>query len=59
MKGKFGVLQDDILGVENENNSWSAEIEEIHEEPTKNGWIDVYERERVIKTVSDLIGAVI
>lgn len=53
---KILVLQDDIFGDSKENNSWSAEIEEIHEEPTKKGWIDVYERERVIKTVSDLIG---
>lgn len=50
------VLQDDCFSTITENDSWSAEIEEIHEEPTKNGWIDVYERERVIKTVSDVIG---
>lgn len=53
---KVAILQDKIFGEITENNSWSTEIEEIHEEPTKNGWIDVYERERVIKTVSDVIG---
>ncbi len=42
------VLKDNNLDTE--NNSWSSEVEEIHEEPTKNGWIDVYERERVIDT---------
>ncbi len=54
---KIPVLQDDCFDSLTENNSWSKEIEEIHEEPTKNGWIDVYERERVIKTVSDVIGS--
>lgn len=53
---KVAVLQDNILRKTNGNDSWSKEIEEIHEEPTKNGWIDVYERERVIRTVSDVIG---
>ena len=53
---KEEVLQDIIFREEHENNSWSAEIEEIHEEPTKNGWIDVYEREAVLKTVEDVIG---
>lgn len=55
-KGKLAVLQDDLFGIDTENNSWSIEIEEIHEEPTKNGWIDVYEREQVIRTISDIIG---
>ena len=55
-KDDVPVLQDNIFGEDIENNSWSREIEEIHEEPTKNGWIDVYERERVMKTVSDVIG---
>lgn len=54
-QGKIGVLQDDMFGTEKENDSWSVETEEIHEEPTKNGWIDVYERERVLRTVSDII----
>lgn len=35
--------------------SWSSETEKIHEEPTKTGWIDVYERERVL----DILGAVL
>lgn len=57
VKGKQAILQDDIFGTMTENNSWSTEIEEIHEEPTKNGWIDVYERERVINIVADIVGA--
>lgn len=53
---KIAILQDDVLGDMAEIDSWSTEAEEIHEEPTKNGWIDVYERECVIKTVADAIG---
>ncbi len=53
---KIEVLQDEIFQDEHENNSWSIETEVIHEEPTKNGWIDVYERETVLKTVGDVIG---
>lgn len=53
---KIEVLQDNIVQGEHENNSWSTETEEIHEEPTKNGWIDVYERENVLRTVGDIIG---
>ena len=50
------ILKDNVFGDKYENNSWSTETEEIHEEPTKNGWIDFYERECVLKTVGDLIG---
>ena len=52
---KTAILEDSIFGNVTENSSWSPEIEEIHEEPTKNGWIDVYERERVIDTVESLL----
>jgi len=55
-QGKMAVLEDDLFKGETENNSWSSEVEEIHEEPTRNGWIDVYERERVIDTISKVIG---
>lgn len=37
------------------NNSWSAELEELHEEPTHDGWIDVYERRSVIDAVSGIL----
>lgn len=56
-KGKITVLEDDRFQKETENNSWSFEIEEIHEEPTRDGWIDVYERKRVISSVSRIIGS--
>lgn len=49
------VLEDCAFGNETENSSWSSEIEEIHEEPTKNGWIDVYERECVIGTIESIL----
>ena len=49
------ILQDDIFDENHVNNSWSKETEEIHEEPTKNGWIDVYEREKVINTVGKIV----
>lgn len=55
-QAKVPVLQDDIFEYDTENNSWSTEIEEIHEEPTKMGWIDVYERARVISTISEMLG---
>lgn len=51
----IAVLEDDSFKDDKVNNSWSSEIEEIHEEPTKNGWIDVYERENVINTVADFL----
>lgn len=50
-----GVIVDDMFAKETENQSWSSEIEEIHEEPTKTGWIDVYERERVVSTLSPIL----
>lgn len=49
------ILKDTIFGDDEGNSSWSSEIEEIHEEPTKNGWIDVYERETVIRTVASVL----
>ena len=54
---KIDVIQDNIFQGEHENNSWSTEMEEIHEEPTRNGWIDVCERENVLRTVGDIIGS--
>lgn len=35
--------------------SWSSEMEQIHEKPTKTGWIDVYERQKVISVLSDIL----
>lgn len=49
------VLEDDSYKEEAENDSWSSEIEEIHEEPTKTGWIDVYERQRVLDAISEVL----
>lgn len=57
IQGRIAVLEDDIFQRETENNSWSSEVEEIHEEPTRDGWIDVYERKRVIGSVSRIIGS--
>lgn len=51
----IAVLEDDSFKTDKVNNSWSSEIEEIHEEPTKNGWIDVYERENVINIMADFL----
>ena len=53
---KIDILQDDLFDVQSDNSSWSMETEEIHEEPTKNGWIDVYERESVLRMVVNAIG---
>ena len=39
IQGRIAVLEDDIFQRETENNSWSSEVEEIHEEPTRDGWI--------------------
>lgn len=50
--GSYPIL---YASEEIENNSWSTEIEKIHEEPTKTGWIDVYERARVMSIVSPLL----
>ncbi|SEG17209.1 Methyltransferase domain-containing protein [Butyrivibrio sp. Su6] len=52
---KCDILQDDIFSTSIENTSWSTEIEAIHEVPTKNGWIDVYERKRVLQTAQKII----
>lgn len=47
-----GVLSDDLLYHSNkEELSWSSQVEEIHEEPTKNSWIDRYERELVLQAI--------
>lgn len=48
------VLIQKSLVKENENPSWSAELEETHEESTENSWIDVYERDRIIETLSEI-----
>lgn len=53
---KNGILQDDLFANGTDNSSWSAEIEEIHEEPTKDGWIDVYERKHVAAAAAKIIG---
>ena len=50
-----GVLEDDAFNDDAAASSWSSELEEIHEEPTRNGWIDVYERNRVIDTSRELL----
>lgn len=52
---KIDILQDDVFRLKTDCSSWSAEIEEIHEEPTKNGWIDVYERECVLATADKVL----
>lgn len=56
-QGITSVLQDDIFegGSSDKEQSWSSEIEELHEEPTKNGWIDVYERECVKKILFSVL----
>ncbi|SEA32502.1 class I SAM-dependent methyltransferase [Selenomonas ruminantium] len=53
---KARILEDVVLGENLENNSWSQENEDMHEVPTKNGWIDVYERERVLETTGIILG---
>lgn len=50
-----GILEDDSFAAREGIDSWSSEVEEMHEEPTKTGWIDVYERERVLKTFSKVL----
>lgn len=45
------VLSDDCFLCDFNNNSWSLEIEEVHEKPTQNGWIDSYERNQVLETI--------
>lgn len=50
-QNKIGILEDKDCCFGTENKSWSAEIEEIHEEPTKDGWIDVAERKRVLDAI--------
>lgn len=50
-----GILEDDSYKTETINDSWSSEIEEIHEEPTKTGWIDVYERQRFLGMLSTVL----
>lgn len=52
------VLVDEILKSEislDTDISWTTETENIHQESTKTGWIDVYERERVNETFKKLL----
>lgn len=35
-------------------DSWSSKIEDIHEESTKSGWIDVYERKKVFQALQTI-----
>lgn len=52
----LGVLSTDEIFEANEKEcSWSSEIEQIHEKPTKTGWIDVYERQKVISILSEIL----
>lgn len=50
------VLHDDCFHEENEERaSWSSEIDEMHEEPTRDSWIDVNERKIVLHYLSSAI----
>lgn len=49
---RIGVLVQNKLSNEEMDTNWSADLEETHEESAENSWIDVYERERVLETIS-------
>lgn len=51
---KIGVLTDKNLGHNQKEVSWSDEQDEIHKNPTKDGWIDVYERKQVLNILKEL-----
>lgn len=46
VKAKNTIVHQTELGI---NESWSNEHEELHEEPSKNHFLDVYERQQVKK----------
>lgn len=48
------VLTEDCLLKMEDDSAWSAELEAIHEEPTRTGWIEVYERNSVLKSFGEL-----
>ena len=55
---KTDVLIQKSLVDENDDINWSADLEETHEESTQNSWIDVYERDRVIDALSDIVSRI-
>lgn len=50
------LIRDDAFGRETgPQGSWSSEAEELYEEPVRNGWIDVYERDAVKRLIGEAI----
>lgn len=50
-----GVIVDDMFAKEEENGSWSSRIEKMNNEPSHISWVDTYERERVMSTLSVIL----
>lgn len=49
-----GVLVD-CFASQDDSEAWSSEVEDLHSEATKTGWIDYYERERVVEVFSKIL----